>query len=155
MVRRCLLKPELFAAREKVAVRAGRHWRRFQSREFGIQDLAAERYNILFKPGSDRLTDSSYISLDQLASLLLAHAEWHLTIEGYTDNSGTQAKNLLLSRKRAAAVKDYLEKKGVAEAHLEAAGYGQASPIADNGTPQGKAANRRVELKLALEKSQF
>jgi OOP family OmpA-OmpF porin len=95
------------------------------------------------------------MSLNQLASLLLAHPEWHLTIEGYTDNSGSHAKNLLLSRKRAAAVKDYLAKKGVSQTHLDAAGYGQAKPIADNGTPQGKAANRRVELKLGLEKSQF
>jgi OmpA-OmpF porin, OOP family len=112
-------------------------------------------HNILFKSASDHLTDSSYIALDQLATLLLAHAEWHLTIEGYTDNSGAQANNLLLSRKRAAAVKDYLVKKGVAEIHLSSAGYGQAKPIADNRTPTGKAANRRVELKLAIEKSQF
>jgi OOP family OmpA-OmpF porin len=109
-------------------------------------------HNILFNPGSDRLMDSSYIALDQLATLLLAHPEWHLTIEGYTDNSGTQAKNLLLSRKRAGAVKDWLAKKGVSEGHLSSAGYGQARPIADNRTPQGKAANRRVELKLAIEK---
>ena len=109
-------------------------------------------HNILFKSGSDNLLDSSYTALDQLATLLRDHPQWHLTIEGYTDNSGTQAKNLLLSRKRAAAVKDYLVKKGVPQTHLEAAGYGQANPIADNRTPQGKAANRRVELKLAVQK---
>jgi OOP family OmpA-OmpF porin len=105
-------------------------------------------HNILFKSGSNLLTDGSFTSLDQLAALLLAHPNWYLTIEGYTDNSGTPEKNLQLSSKRAGAVKAYLMSKGIPETQLNSIGYGEKTPIADNRTPAGRAANRRVELKL-------
>ena len=103
----------------------------------------------LFNSSSDELTDSSYLALDALATLMKDHPEWHLTIEGYTDSSGRADKNLLLSQKRAQAVKTYLIKKGIAERHLTATGLGQANPIADNSTPAGRAINRRIELKLS------
>ena len=108
--------------------------------------------SVLFKSASDQLTDSSYLALDELAKILLAHPEGHLTIEGHTDNQGKPEKNLLLSQKRALAVKDYLVKKGIAETQLTAIGWGQEHPIADNNTPAGRAANRRVELKMGTEK---
>jgi OmpA-OmpF porin, OOP family len=107
-------------------------------------------HNILFKSASDRLTGSSFTALDQLAALLRDHPEWRLSIEGHTDNSGTAAANLLLSKKRAAAVKNYLVSKGIAADRLKATGFGQERPIAGNDTPEGKAANRRVELKLSI-----
>ena len=109
-------------------------------------------HNILFTTASNRLTDSSYIALTQLATLLQTHSDWHLAIEGYTDNSGSPARNLLLSQKRAEAVRQFLIDKGVAGTRLTATGFGQQNPIADNNTLGGKAANRRVELKLSLEK---
>jgi len=109
-------------------------------------------HNILFNSASDQLTDSSYIALNQLAGLLQTHPEWLLAIEGYTDNLGNPSKNLLLSQKRADAVKDFLVGKGIAGTRLKATGFGQLNPIADNKTSQGRAANRRVELKLSLEK---
>ena len=107
--------------------------------------------NILFTSASDQLTDSSYLALDVLASLMQDHPEWHLTIEGHTDNHGKPETNLLLSQKRAIAVRNYLEKKGIPEKHLTAIGLGQERPIADNNTAAGRAANRRVELKLTQE----
>jgi len=107
--------------------------------------------NILFTSGSDQLTDSSAIALYELASLMKAHPEWHLTIEGYTDNSGNPVKNQQLSQKRAAAVLTNLVKYGVPEKQLTAKGYGQEHPIADNKTLAGRAVNRRVELKLDLQ----
>src|SRR6185437_3466808 len=100
--------------------------------------------NILFKPGSDRLTDGSFLALDDLVPLLQAHPNWRLTIEGYTDNSGTPEKNLQLSSKRAGAVKAYLMSKGVDERQLNSVGYGQEHPIADhhecrqNGQPKSR-----------------
>jgi OOP family OmpA-OmpF porin len=109
-------------------------------------------HNILFNTASDQLTDSSYTALNQLAGLLQVHPEWHLAIEGYTDNSGAPAKNLVLSQKRADAVRNFLVSKGIPAMRLSAAGFGPQNPIADNRTPKGKAANRRVELKLSLEK---
>jgi outer membrane protein OmpA-like peptidoglycan-associated protein len=81
-----------------------------------------------------------------------AHPEWHITIEGYTDNRGLPEKNRALSANRAGAVKSYLVQHGVPEGRLTATGRGQDSPIADNGTEAGRAANRRVELKISLEK---
>jgi len=109
-------------------------------------------HNILFNSSSDQLIDSSYLALDELAKLMNDNPEAHLTIEGYTDNSGKAEKNLLLSQKRALAVKNYLIKKGIIESRLTAAGLGQEHPIADNSTPAGRAINRRVELKLSQEK---
>jgi len=109
-------------------------------------------HNILFNPGSDQLKDSSFIALDRLAAILQTHSDWLLTIEGHTDNQGTPPHNLMLSQKRSDAVKDYLVKKGIAEARLTAAGLGQEHPIATNKTAGGRAINRRVELKLSLNK---
>lgn len=108
--------------------------------------------NIMFNSASDQLADSSYRALTELAGLLAQHPEWHLAIEGYTDNHGQPAKNLQLSTNRALSVKQYLISKGIAENRLSAAGYGQTRPIADNKTAAGRAANRRVELKLSLDK---
>jgi outer membrane protein OmpA-like peptidoglycan-associated protein len=109
-------------------------------------------HNVNFTSASDRLMDSSSVAMDQLAGLLLAHPAWHLTIEGYTDNSGSPAKNLALSRKRAEAVKVFLIHKGIAASRLTAEGYGQEHPISDNLTAKGRSINRRVELKLSIEK---
>ncbi len=68
--------------------------------------------NILFALGSDRLTTGSQTPLADVATLLIAHRQWQLTIEGYTDNAGKPDKNLLLSQKRADAVRAFLIKKG-------------------------------------------
>lgn len=108
--------------------------------------------NILFNLGSNQLTDSSYAALDDLAEILKDHPDWHLTVEGYTDNEGTPQRNLILSEKRAQVVKNYLVKMGVMEKNLTATGFGQENPRADNSTPKGRSANRRVELKLSTRK---
>lgn len=119
------------------------------------EDTAAVNFiarNVLFAPSSDTFRDGTFNALDSLAAKLLSHPEWHLTIEGYTDNTGTAAENMLLSQKRARAIEAYLEKKGLPESQLTAAGFGQENPVGDNKTPAGKAANRRVELKLSIQK---
>jgi OOP family OmpA-OmpF porin len=108
--------------------------------------------NILFTLGSDRLFQSSRVALNELAALLKAHPEWHLTIEGHTDNAGTPQQNLVLSQKRADAVRTWLIRQGIPADRLTAAGYGQERPIADNSTTNGRTANRRVELKVSAEK---
>jgi outer membrane protein OmpA-like peptidoglycan-associated protein len=109
--------------------------------------------NILFNSSSDHLTDGSFGALDRLAQILREHPELHLRIEGYTDNSGDPARNLLLSRNRALAVKKYLVGKGISADRLSSEGFGQEHPIADNRTEAGKASNRRVELKLSVGKN--
>ncbi|HTR30063.1 MAG TPA: OmpA family protein [Puia sp.] len=106
--------------------------------------------NVLFNSSSDRFRDSSFSALDTLAARMLAHPEWHLTIEGHTDNSGIRAKNMVLSQRRADAIRVYLEKRGISPDRLTSVGYGSSRPVADNRTVAGRAANRRVEFKLSI-----
>lgn len=73
-----------------------------------------------------------------------------LKIEGHTDNVGSDEKNMILSQKRADAVKTYLIKKGVSETYLETYGYGETKPIATNETTAGKQKNRRVEMTITF-----
>jgi outer membrane protein OmpA-like peptidoglycan-associated protein len=69
-------------------------------------------------------------------------------VYGHTDNSGSDAVNVPLSEKRAAAVKDYLLKKGLTANRVEAKGYGAAKPLVSNATEAGRSQNRRVEIVL-------
>ena len=71
---------------------------------------------------------------------------YKLDMNGHTDNSGDDAKNMTLSKKRAIAVKAYLIKKGVSTSRLNAYGYGETKPKATNDTSAGRAENRRVEF---------
>jgi outer membrane protein OmpA-like peptidoglycan-associated protein len=80
--------------------------------------------------------------------LLIKNPDLHLTIEGFTDSTGGEAFNLLLSQRRADRVKKYLESKGIARERIKAVGYGAARPISDNKSRQGKSLNRRVEFRL-------
>ena len=80
-----------------------------------------------------------------------ANPTLRLSVEGHSDNMGKPASNLSLSQKRAEAVKNYLAQNGIDANRLEAKGFGQEKPVADNSTPEGRAANRRVELKLSQE----
>jgi OOP family OmpA-OmpF porin len=79
--------------------------------------------------------------------MLDEHPELRLSIEGHTDADGEEAYIQDLSERRAAAVKRFmLERYGVDEGRLESAGFGESQPVADNGTPEGRQQNRRVEL---------
>ncbi|AXY78168.1 OmpA family protein [Paraflavitalea soli] len=109
-------------------------------------DVAAR--NIFFATGSAKLLAKSNKSLDEVAKLMNEDANLKLDVEGHTDNTGKPATNQALSEKRAKAVYDYLNKKGVNADRLRSAGYGQDKPVADNKTAKGRTANRRVELKL-------
>lgn len=79
---------------------------------------------------------------------MLKYPNTRWSIEGHTDNVGKEAKNLDLSKRRAASVKNYFISKGVAADRLDSEGYGQIRPIADNKTAAGRTENRRVEIKL-------
>lgn len=97
----------------------------------------------------------SYPLLDALAQTMQDHPRIRkVRVDGHTDSVGEDAFNLDLSRRRAAAVADYMIGKGVAAERLASEGFGEARPIADNGTEEGRARNRRVELTiLELEKA--
>jgi len=105
---------------------------------------------VQFETGSATLTGPSTGVLDQAAAAILAANEQHpallVAINGYTDNQGDAAANVVLSQQRAQTVLDYLVSKGVAAQALTATGFGAANPIATNDTADGRAANRRVEF---------
>jgi len=79
---------------------------------------------------------------------LLVEKNFGLKLAGYTDNRGTDAVNLKISKDRAAAIRTYLVRKGANASKIEATGYGKENPIADNNTEEGRQANRRVEFTL-------
>lgn len=101
-----------------------------------------------FETGKANLEPESYKVLDELVSFLVRKEDVRIEIGGHTDNVGKPAANLKLSMDRANAVKDYLIAKGIKEERLTARGYGQTVPIADNKTEEGRATNRRTEVKI-------
>lgn len=102
---------------------------------------------ILFDVDSDRIRPESTPTLNEIADMLKAHADLKILIEGHTDNTGDAAHNQTLSDGRAAAVKTYLSTKGGVDAsRLSSQGFGATKPTKPNDTPEGRQANRRVEL---------
>ena len=110
--------------------------------------LALATESVAFRSGSSELTEASKAPLDEVAKLLTENAEVKLELSGYTDNTGNAITNLKLSKARANAVKAYLVEKGISESRLTAEGYGIDNPRADNNTAEGRALNRRVEMKI-------
>ena len=103
---------------------------------------------VKFEFDSDRLTKPAEKILDDVADTLAAYPDVGVEVQGHTDSLGTDAYNLGLSERRANSVKRYLVGRGVKGDRLRPAGYGEAAPIADNGTPEGQEENRRVEFKV-------
>lgn len=101
-----------------------------------------------FETGKAVLQPEAYVVLDQLVEYLKRKDDEKIELGGHTDNVGGAAKNLVLSQDRANAVRDYLISKGIAPERLTAKGYGLTQPIEDNRTADGRAANRRTEVKI-------
>jgi|GEM_PF-3366 len=113
-----------------------------------IRKVAVAAQNILFATGKSTLLKPSFKSLDAVADILKQYPDLKLDIDGFTDNTGKDGKNLALSQYRANAVKGYFTSKGIADSRIRATGHGQDMPLADNKTTKGRAKNRRVELKV-------
>jgi OmpA-OmpF porin, OOP family len=101
---------------------------------------------LLFATGSATLQPQSMEQLHNIAAILKAYPAVHLTIGGYTDNTGNAAQNLKLSQDRAANVTAELVRLGVAQDRLVAKGYGEEHPVGDNATEAGRAQNRRISM---------
>ena len=86
--------------------------------------------------------------LDRLIAFMNENKDKKVNLSGHTDNVGTEAYNLKLSERRVASVKDYVVKKGVDGGRVSGQGFGESKPIADNKTREGRAKNRRVEIKV-------
>ena len=87
-------------------------------------------------------------TLDQVASTLSQYNQTYIDVYGHTDSTGSDSYNQTLSERRATAVADYLSSRGVQTARIGTRGYGETQPIASNDTDAGRAANRRVEVKI-------
>jgi outer membrane protein OmpA-like peptidoglycan-associated protein len=116
-----------------------------------IEVLKTAFDNLEFESAKDVIFESSKPSLNELAEVLKKKTTWKLEIAGHTDNVGDDNGNLVLSKKRAEALKAYLVSQGVEEARLRTLYFGETKPIATNDTPEGRQKNRRVEMKIVFE----
>ncbi len=99
-----------------------------------------------FESGKATITPDSYISLMKVVDIMETFTEATFNIVGHTDNVGNKDKNKQLSADRAAAVKNFLVEKGIAESRMVTDGKGDTQPVASNKTPEGRAQNRRIEF---------
>lgn len=99
-----------------------------------------------FDVGQAEIKPGFRTTLDKLADVIIRYQKTSLTIIGHTDAQGAHDSNMDLSRRRAAAVADYLQGKNVNAARLDAEGRGETEPVASNDTDSGRRANRRVEI---------
>jgi outer membrane protein OmpA-like peptidoglycan-associated protein len=112
----------------------------------GVGEIRGLGTVIHFGAASTSLTWETRQVLDEIARILLTHPHLRLAIVGHTDDRGPREDNLLLSSRRAKAVRLYLVGKGVAETRLESMGKGPDEPLEHNDSPAGRARNRRIEL---------
>ncbi len=101
---------------------------------------------INFETGKSEIKPESIPIIDQIVEMLKQNADLKISVEGHTDNVGTEKSNQTLSESRAKSVMDALVSKGIDVNRLKYKGWGQTKPIADNNTEDGKAKNRRVEI---------
>ncbi len=112
-----------------------------------VIDRLTIHVNFDFNKATVRSADDA--DLQKAIAFVKKYPDSKISIDGYTDNIGSDKYNLGLSERRAKAVEDYLEKHGVTDgARIKAVGHGKADPIADNSTPKGRFQNRRVEINI-------
>ena len=110
--------------------------------------------NITFKTGSSELDPSFYKVLNSVNLVVKKYDKTVVEVAGHTDNTGAAEYNQQLSERRANSVAQYLESQGLASSRVVTVGAGETRPVADNATPEGRQANRRVELTLTPLTSQ-
>jgi OOP family OmpA-OmpF porin len=110
--------------------------------------LAKATTDVQFETGSAVLKDKSKAILDDIAGLLNDWPQYQLQLTGHTDSQGKAEKNLKLSKARAKACFDYLRGKNIAEDRMQHDGKGEAEPIGDNDTVEGRRMNRRVAFEM-------
>src|SRR5215813_881201 len=113
--------------------------------------LVVNMGDVLFDTGKSNLRPDAREALAKLSGIVLNYPSLRLTIEGYTDSTGSAEFNQSLSEKRADAVRDYLINQGIDDGTLSAMGFGMNNSVADNRTSEGRQKNRRVEIVVSGE----
>ena len=103
-------------------------------------------YGITFDVGKSVIKPESMGEINRIVKLMTENPDLKFSVEGHTDSTGNAANNQTLSEARSKAIVDKLVEMGIAADRLASAGKGQANPIADNATDEGRAKNRRVEF---------
>lgn len=107
---------------------------------------------LLFAVNSFVLSDDSKINIEELSTILNKYDDTNILIEGHTDNTGTDVHNKTLSVNRADAVATQLKANNINASRVTPVGYGEAQPVGDNATEQGRTDNRRVEVAIFANK---
>jgi outer membrane protein OmpA-like peptidoglycan-associated protein len=105
--------------------------------------------SVLFVTDQTAILPSARARLNEVAETLKMDPNREVTVEGHTDSIGSVQHNMDLSQRRADSVRTYLVSRGVDASHIKAVGVGPSRPIAGNGSPEGRANNRRVEIIVA------
>jgi len=113
------------------------------------------RSDILFDTGKADLKSQAKSNLSEMAGIMKKYPENILTINGYTDTTGSAAVNDALSERRAKAVRDALVSAGMPESVITTYGRGPNNPIGDNTTAAGRQQNRRVEIEVTVDESKI
>lgn len=118
--------------------------------DYVVEDLnpgtVVQLVNIQFEFNSAALTEDSNEGVEMLKAFLESHPELHVELAGHTDNVGSDAYNLKLSKERAEVVRQALIDKGIASERLTAQGYGATKPLYSNDNEEHRAMNRRTEM---------
>ncbi|MBO9725884.1 MAG: OmpA family protein [Novosphingobium sp.] len=104
--------------------------------------------DVTFAVNSTEISPSFQAALDNVAQSMTKYPDSLIDVYGHTDSTGSDAYNLDLSKRRADSVARYLIMRGVSSARIQTQGMGKNYPVADNTTPEGRAKNRRVEIKI-------
>lgn len=113
--------------------------------------LVVNMADVLFQTGKYELSSDAQLKLAKLSGIIQAHPGLNLSIEGYTDTTGTADFNMTLSQQRADTVRQFLIVQGLSPDSITSKGMGEADPIADNSTAAGRKLNRRVEIIVSGE----
>lgn len=103
---------------------------------------------VTFAVDSTTISPNMRAALDEVAQSMTRYPNSLIDVMGHTDSTGSEQYNLDLSRRRAEAVTNQLVSRGVSRARVETVGYGEQYAVADNSTPEGRAQNRRVEIRI-------
>ena len=110
--------------------------------------------DVLFDTGKAQIKPEAAGQLNQVGAILAKYPDDRIRVEGFTDSSGAETTNQVLSQQRAQSVRDILSPSGVKPEQMVVEGYGEQNPVSSNKSAAGRAKNRRVELHIDLPKDQ-